>query len=64
MLTFLEWKPVDDALHFAGIAKGKVLRFFDFDPTKEGAAMLTDCNGVAPREARELTCASWAMDGE
>ncbi|GMH84733.1 hypothetical protein TrST_g13224 [Triparma strigata] len=70
MLTFLEWKPGSSSVTFVGIAKGKLLRFFDFEPDKEGAdnpesgvQMLSDRKGMSPREVRELPCAAWAMDG-
>ncbi|GMH79548.1 hypothetical protein TrLO_g6248 [Triparma laevis f. longispina] len=70
MLTFLEWKPGTSGVTFVGIAKGKLLRFFDFEPDKEGAdnpesgvQMLTSRKGMSPREVRELPCAAWAMDG-
>jgi len=70
MMTFLEWKPGLPGVTFVGIAKGKLLKFFDFEPDKEGAGdensgvqMLTDRKGIAPRDVRELPCAAWAMDG-
>jgi len=70
MLTFLEWQPGGDSIQFVGIAKGKMLRFFNFEPDKEGAGVegsgvqaLTDFKGVAPRAVREFSSAAWAMDG-
>ena len=70
MLTFLEWKPGMPGVTFAGVAKGKLLRFFDFEPEKEGVnednsgvQALTERKGICPRDVRELPCAAWAMDG-
>ena len=70
MMTFLEWKPGLPGVTFVGVAKGKLLKFFDFEPDKEGVndenspeQALTDRKGIAPRDVRELPCAAWAMDG-